>query len=71
MATEVTIKTNKQKSTLNALTTVQRALMTISDQLSKTGLKDLQGFDELFLVAQKYESKTADMRVLLHQDMRL
>lgn len=71
MATEVTIRTNKQKATLNALTTIQRALMTISDQLSKTELNDLQGFDELFLVAQKYETKIADMRFLIHQDMRL
>ena len=71
MATEVTIKTNKQKATLNALTTIQRALITISDQLSKTDLKKLQGFDELYLTAQRYETKTADMRFLIQQDMRL
>ena len=71
MATEVTIKTNKQKAILNALSSVQRALITISDQLAKTELNDLQGYNELFNVAKKFESKTANDRLILQQDMRL
>lgn len=71
MATEVTIKTDKQKTTLNALTTVQRALMTISDQLSKTGLKDLEGYNELFETVIRYEHKTSMLRLTIQQDMRL
>lgn len=70
MATEVTIKTNQQKATLNALTTVQRALMTITDQLSKTDLKDIEGYNELFDVVIRYEHKTSMLRLTVQQNMR-
>lgn len=71
MATEVTIKTNKQTTTLNKLDTVINAAKAAMKALSSEELKYLSASDTLFNDAARMKKWADDNFLIVAQDRRL